>query len=313
MTAFSYLIRREAWENRAFVYAPVAVAALLLLGVFLSLMHDVTSGGFEHVMLKMEELGEMRTAGAFAITAILMSIIACVFSLVMMIMLFFYLLDALYAERKDRSILFWRSLPVSDTQTVLSKLASAVILVPLITLAAIAVTDILVLAVGTVFTWIRGGSAWELIWGPAPLFKGWVITGYFLLTLGIWFLPFFSWLLLVSSWARQTVFLWAVLPPLGITVLEYMINGTHRIFSMLGEWKLEYFRSAWDTSLFVNIDKHGATDAEELAAAETIRENLLSVIDLGGFLAAPELWVGFIVSALFLTGAIYLRRYRDES
>ncbi|MEE8527257.1 MAG: hypothetical protein V3S70_01675 [Gammaproteobacteria bacterium] len=313
MSAFAYLLQRETWENRAIVFAPVIVGGVLLTGLLLSLFQGVTSAGFEQVVIKMEELGEMRTAGAFAVTSVLLFAIAVVFAFVMMIMLFFYMLDALYSERKDRSILFWRSLPVSDNMTVLSKLATAIVVAPLITLAALAITDIVTLIMGTVFTWFRGGSAWELIWGPAPLFKSWVIVGYGLLAMVIWFLPFFGWLLLVSAWARQTPFLWAILPPLAILIIEKIVNGTHTFFTMIGEYKVEFFRAAFDVEMFEGFDKEHTTEAEELQVIGTIQDNLLGVIDIGGLLSAPELWAGLAVAAVFTSGAIYLRRWREEA
>ncbi len=313
MSAFAYLLQRETWENRALIFAPVIVGGVLLTGLLLSLFQGVTSAGFEQVVIKIDELGDMRTAGAFAITSVLLFAIAIVFAFVMMIMLFFYMLDALYSERKDRSILFWRSLPVSDSMTVLSKLATAVVVAPLVTLAALAITDILTLILGTVFTWFRGGSAWELIWGPAPLFRSWIIAGYGLLAIAIWALPFFSWLLLVSAWARQTPFLWAILPPLAIIIIEKTVNGTHSFVTMVGEYKAEFFRVAFDVQMFEVFEKKHTSDAEELQMIEAVQDNLLGVIDIGGFLSAPELWVGLVIAAVFTSGAIYLRRWREEA
>ncbi len=313
MSAFASLLQRETWENRAIILAPAVVGAVLLFGLLLSLFQGVTSVGFEHVVIKLDELGEMRTAGAFAVTTALLGAIAAVFAFVMMIMLFFYMLDALYAERKDRSILFWRSLPVSDSMTVLSKLATAIVVAPLITLAAIAITDILTLIMGTVFTWIRGGSAWDLIWGPAPLFKSWIIVGYSLLAATIWFLPFFGWLLLVSAWARQVPFLWAALPPLAVIIVEKIVNGTHTFFTMVGEYKVEFFRAAFDVQMFKEFDKKHTSEADEIQAIDAVRDNLLSVIDVGGLLSAPELWAGLVIAAVFTAGAIYLRRWREEA
>src|SRR5206468_10746510 len=62
----------------------------------------------------------------------------------------FYCLDALYGERRDRSILFWKSLPVSDVMAVLSKLAIPIVILPLLSFAVTVATQFFMLLLSTV-------------------------------------------------------------------------------------------------------------------------------------------------------------------
>ncbi|MGC1458667.1 MAG: hypothetical protein WA825_10345, partial [Steroidobacteraceae bacterium] len=112
------LIRRELWEHRALWIAPLAVAALLLLLAIIG----KTNADFGQVALP-----EQRRA----LFAVIMAYAVVPQFLVLGIVSWMYAGDCLYAERKDRSILFWKSMPVSDTLTVLSKLLLVVVLVPL--------------------------------------------------------------------------------------------------------------------------------------------------------------------------------------
>ena len=143
------LVRRELWEHKALIVAPLVVAALMIFGIVLSFITAVFTGvSFDVAVATLELTGAPDS------------------------------IDALYAERKDKSILFWRSLPVTDTETVVSKLLTAVIAAPLVTIGIMIASQIVLLILATLAILIGGGNPVELIWGPLPLVQFWVLTIY---------------------------------------------------------------------------------------------------------------------------------------
>ena len=168
------------------------------------------------------------------IYAITLSTFTAVQLFSMVIVLFFYLLDSLLAERKDRSILFWKSLPVSDTEVVLSKLLMAAAVVPLFVLVVSSVLQVLFALVWSVrFSDSILGEALMAWDGPVWL----KLQASFLLTIAtaiLWYLPLIAYLMVVSVWARRNAFLWAVLPPVAVLAIENMILGSNHFGDFLG-------------------------------------------------------------------------------
>ena len=199
----------------------------------------------------------------------------------------FYSLDALHGERRDRSILFWKSLPVSDLTTVLSKASIPLVVLPLLAFAIIVATQMIMATLSTVVLLGSGLSAAT----PAtqlPLLQSSLMLLYHLLTVhALWHAPIFAWLLLVSGWARRATFLWAVLPPLAIGVVEKIAFNTSHFAAMLG------YRFAGPESF--HFTEPGP----------------LMTPDPGKFLSTPGLWIGLAVAAIFLAAAVRLRRYRE--
>src|SRR5262249_29145578 len=148
------------------------------------------------------------------------------FDIIMVFVVFFYLLDSLYADRRDRSVLFWRSMPVSDTRTVLSKLATGMLALTGITLAATIAADL----IGILFEVISGAFVEHsivLLKHPLALLEGWGTLLYALVAQAIWFLPFFGWWMLASAWAKKAPFLWAMLPPALLMFFEWLLFRSH--------------------------------------------------------------------------------------
>ena len=300
------LIRREIWEHKSLYVVP---GVLSLVIVLMSVLSQVFVSRFESqidmALFGASNLGEAEraaalTAGLFALTT--------TFIMAMGILTIFYALDSLYAERKDKSILFWRSLPVTDTETVLSKLATAILVIPAFTLAAVAVTHILVFLVSSIWIEMRGASAWTLLWQPAPFFDTWLATFIILVALAIWISPFIGWFLFVSTFAKRSPFLFAFLPLIVIPMVEGIVFRTNVFFTMLTE------RIPFNAPIIAELNA-GTFDFEEESVFELAQEGIsvLSLLDLGRFLMSPAVWLGVIVCGLFCFGAIYVRRYRDES
>ena len=131
----------------------------------------------------------------------------------------FYCLDALHGERRDRSILFWKSLPVSDLTAVLSKLTIPLVVLPLLAFAITVCVQVIMLLMTSANLLTHGMSA-ATTWAHFPVFQDWLVLLYGLVAIAFWHAPIYGWLLFVSGWARRATFLWAVLPLLAIGIFE---------------------------------------------------------------------------------------------
>ncbi len=296
------LIRRELWEHRSIYLTPAIIGLLMSLG---TVTGQATFSAFDQAVdlaiLGGSNLGENERAAA--ISAV-MSGVSVFFVIGMWFLTIFYTLDALYAERKDRSILFWRSIPCTDFETVLSKLLTAVFVIPLITFAFVIATHILVLVISSIWIGIQGANAGHMIWSAAPLMDNWAATLVFLLAVPLWSSPFIGWFLFVSAYTKRSPLMMAVLPLLVLPMLEKILFGTSAIAEA-------FYVRAWKMPLFQGVDPTEFFDERNHTVPEAI--SLFDVMDLGGFLASGGLWVGIIVCGLFTTAAIYVRRYRDDS
>ena len=300
------LIRRELWEHRAIYVMPLVIALLVFLG---SVTGQVAVSGFDHAVdigiLGATNLGEN---GRSAAITVLMISLSSTFVFAMWILTIFYSLDALYAERKDRSILFWRSIPSTDFETVLSKLLTALLVIPLVTFVFIVLTHLVVLMVTSVWLGARGANTWHLIWTAAPFIDNWTATLVFLLALPLWLSPFVGWSLFVSAFAKRSPFLIAALPIAILPLLERMIFHT-TVFAevfFVRSVKMPLFRGLDNLELLFQ-------EGEHFKMVGDASVSLLALLDLGRFFSSPALWLGIVVCGIFTTAAIYVRRYRDDS
>ena len=297
------LVRRELWEHRAIYIAPLVIALVMSL---MSLTGQVTISAFGHevdlAIIGASSAGEIERQAA--ITAILM-VFTSIFALGAWILMIFYSLDALYAERRDKSILFWRSLPVTDAETVISKLLTAVLVIPLTAFAFVVVTHLLNLILWSIWLSIQGGDAGHLLWSAAPLFDNWAATLIIAVAMPLWLSPLIGWFLFVSAFTKRSPLLIAFLPMFVVPMLEKMVSPTSLF------WDAIFARSV-RPPLFKGIDVSRIFDQDNFQiAADTA--SLLAKIDLARFLSSPSMWLGLVVCGLFTTAAIYIRRYRDES
>lgn len=300
------LIQRELWEHRAIYVAPIVIAVIVSL---MLVTGQVAVSAFDQaidiVILGATNLGDNERAAA---VTLMMTATSPMFLITMWIMTIFYALDSLYAERKDRSILFWRSLPVTDAETVVSKLLIALIVIPLITFALILLTHLTILAIVSVWLGFHGADAWHLIWQAAPLIDTWIATLIFVLTLPLWLSPFIGWFLFVSAFAKRSPFLIAFLPMVILPMLEKITLGT----TMFAQ---AFFTRSVRMPLVRGLDlsdfmSDSGIDQEVIAESGL---SLLSLIDITGYLASPGLWAGLVVCGLFTAAAVYMRRFRDET
>lgn len=299
------LIRRELWEHRSIFVTPVAIGLILSLGVLVTEgMLAAHPAEVDIGIAAASNLGEL--AHRSAVINGLLFVPGVIIFAGMSILVIFYSLDSLYAERKDKSILFWRSLPVTDAETVISKALTGALIIPVVSFVAIVATQLISMILTSIWIMIEGGNAIHLIWAPASLVSLWAATLVGMLSLSLWLAPFLGWFLFVSAFAKRMPLLLAALPIIMLPMLENWIFGTRLFFDAFFVRTVEPIRDA----------------AEAAKATFEISDNLhvssfiadpWQAIQFGSFLAKPDLWAGLVVSAIFITGAVYVRRYRDES
>jgi ABC-2 type transport system permease protein len=260
-------VRRELWENRSIYLAPLIVAAVISFGSVLAVRHNLQPAS----LATHDEL----VGGILMATTLIVAI--------------FYCLDALYGERRDRSVLFWKSMPVSDWTAVLSKMIVPMVVLPVVTFALTIVTQLIMLLASSAFLSINGRSAaalWQLPW--LEMSSGLL---YHLVTVhSLYYAPIFGWLLLVSAWAKRLPFLWAFLPLAAIGFVEKIVFNTTHFGTMLG--------SRISGGMEAAPPKGGAMMMPWPAHPLE-------------FLTRPGLWIGLAIAAACVAGAVRLRRYRD--
>ena len=298
------LIRREVWEHRSIFITPAAIAVIVTLGTMATLMF---AGGFaDH--LNVAIFGASNLAGDAerkgVLTAYFMGF-SWLFLFAVAILMVFYSLDCLYAERKDKSILFWRSLPITDAETVISKLLTTIVVIPLVTVAVIALTHLVNLVFIGIWVSMKGGDAGHLVWGAAPLFDNWGAA--LIVTLGgaIWMSPFIGWFMLVSALTKRLPFLMAFMPLVVIPLVEF-------IFLRTSVFADAVFARRGSMPLFRDMDMESFFDEERILLSDEA-VSLIAKLDVLQFLTSPSMWAGLLVCGLLTTAAIYVRRYRDES
>jgi len=283
---FFWSVRRELWENRSIYLAPLIAAGVVLFGF------GITAFGLPQRRVNALALESARQRAAIEIPydAAAMMIMFTVF-----IVGIVYCLDTLYGERRDRSILFWKSLPVSDRTSVLSKAIVPLAILPLLTFVIVLATQFIMLLISTAVLLPSGlaGTTWQLL--PWPRLS--LILLYGLVTSALWEAPIYAWLLLVSSWARRATFLWALLPWLAVSAIEKL---------------------AFDTTFFIRMlirrltggFEEGFVVVQYPKDAHVPVVDRLTQFDPLKFFSGPGLWIGLVFAAACLIAAIRLRRYR---
>jgi ABC-2 type transport system permease protein len=274
---FLYAVRREIWEYRSLYVAPTIVAILFLVAFA---MAKARATNFHFSAGDHAQVGPY-TIVSYALMAVFMLVGA------------FYCLDTLYGERRDRSILFWKSLPVSDITTVLAKASIPLIILPLLIFVLTVVTQWLMLLLDSILTLATGGSV-AALWAQVPLFQMAFMLFFHLVAVhGLQLAPAYCWLLLVSAWARRAPLLWAVIPPIAIAIAERIAFNTGYFVHLLR------FLMGGNDSVRFTQDGGGMAMAPLMAG------------DIVQFFAYPGLWCGLAVAGVLLYATIRVRQVRE--
>jgi ABC-2 type transport system permease protein len=324
MNTYLMLLKREFWEHRSLWIAPaIWVGIIIVLFAWLVFIKmDDLAGESARAMLSANNIEDVASLSekdrehlrqAMAIpeeraqTPLAFTYLGIhgLLSGFVIIVVFFYLIDCLFSERRDRSILFWKSLPVSDTQVVLSKFLVAMVVVPLGVIVLSALMQLLVLGIWTVRT---SGTLigqitpdWNLLsWLRAQgLELGLMLGGV------MWYAPIAAYFMLLSVWARKLVILWAVVPLVAVPALEKFFMGSTHVLEFLGQ-RFGGFVSELNINASAFEDHH---DGEHLPRVQ----DLYDALDLSGMFTSAEAWMGMAAAALMLFLAVRIRRYRDET
>jgi len=278
----SWSVQRELWEFRSIYLAPLAAAAVVLFGFLISTFR---------LPAKMRAAMALAPEKQHAAIVMPYHFAAALIMGAAVIVAVFYCLDALHGERRDRSILFWKSLPVSDLTTVLAKASIPLVVLQLLSFAITVATQWIMLLLSSAVL-LGNGMNVATLRTQLSLFQMSLMLLYHLMTVhALWYAPIYGWLLLVSAWARRAPLLWAVLPPLAICVVEKIAFNTSHFAAMLGG----RFRGG----------------AEAVTFPGRFPIDPMMQLTPGRFLSSPGLWIGLLVFAIFLAAAVRLRRYRE--
>jgi ABC-2 type transport system permease protein len=311
------LMRRELWESPgAFKWTPIVILGLTLFFIVFGL---ILGSRFDNEMaFTLDAIRQFADVPddqkRLFVTGALFSVSGLFFQILILILLF-YLSSCLYDERKDRSILFWKSLPISDTMTVASKVLTACLLAPAIYLAVVIVTQIIVLLIASVYGLLAGINPITAFWLPASLPKLWLVMGLGLVIQGLWLLPIYAWLVFCSSWAPRVPILVAVAVPAVLSLLQHA-------WSLLSSFSLPQLnvgmivlRRLGSGILPSNVGWRVESNGNEIDLADLeFNEGLfMSFSNSLDFLLRPGMWVGIAIALALLAGAVWFRRRATDT
>lgn len=322
MKTFYWLIKREYWENRGgFLWAPIVTGGIFLALNIMAIItaevigarHGFSVGGNNlQALIAKADAGDLHKLGA-ALDVTLISVMV-ILSLVVGIVILFYCLGSLYDDRRDRSVLFWKSLPISNSSTVLSKVASATLLAPAIAIVAGIVFGMLQLMLLALVLSFHGVNVWQVLTLAHPL-RAAASLICALPVYALWAIPAVGWLMLCSAWARSKPFLWAVAVPLvaGLMVTWFGLMG---LFNLPASWFWSNIVQRSLLSVFPASSVIYNDSKLELSAGLDDGIDPLALFSPGhtyGLLASPNLWIGVAAGVAMIAAATWFRRVRDDS
>jgi ABC-2 type transport system permease protein len=280
---FAWSVRREIWENRSIWIAPLAAAGFVLFGFALGVLR------MSHTL---KEIAKAPPDAQLAFRMLPYGIAGIAILGASIVVAVFYCLGTLYNERRDRSILFWKSMPVSDLTTLLAKIIVPLVVLPLISIVVICATQLVMLGLNAL-GWAANGRDVASLWTTVPLPGLWAFVVYVTVTVTLWYAPLYAWLLVLSAWARRAPFLWAILPPLAIIVVEKLAFDTNWFFNLVS-YRL---RGGFGAAFTELPHRHGHFQ--------------LPMPDPVKYFSTPGLWAGLAVAAALFALAVWLRRRRE--
>jgi ABC-2 type transport system permease protein len=276
-------IRRELWEVRSIYIAPLAVAAVFLFGFLFFLPHFASVARAAAADVNQQD---KILLPPFDFAAVAVMGIAFVVGLL-------YSVEALYAERRDRSILFWKSVPVSDLTVVLAKASIPLLVVPIVCYGVTFILQSIMLVLSSLVL-LASGLSVHTLWKTVSFLLSSFYLLYHILTVHVlWYAPIYGWLLLISAWARRAPLLWVILPPMAISIFERLVFHSNHFAEFIGSrfsGGTEMDTSSYDGAFPFHHGVH---------------------LTPFNFLMSPGLWIGLVLAAVFLFAAARIRRYRE--
>lgn len=296
MKAAMMLMRREYWEHRGrFFWLPVVIFGLFMLASLI--IGIAVGGGFSaaHPSGVADTENVARLGFGIGFIFYILFSLSCIA----------YFVSCLSEDRVDKSVLFWRSLPVSDTKTVLAKVGAFALLGTAITLAALIITHLLVLFALACMASARGAAGFTVFTSFSALVGTWALYAWAMLLNALWWLPYIGWLLIISSIFRKRTWIFAILPPIIVGFAEQIISTI--------------FTAHTSSHFFSFITRHLVTSpAYPFGGAHMTPTNLVGASHHGflayageitHYLALPSMWIGVGIGIVLITGATVIRRY----
>ena len=198
MNKFLALVKREYWENKGAFFKLPSIVGLIFSVFFVCLtLLSLVKG---HVWFYGAQNVDVSQIGSFVDRALYAY--SFPFILMLWIVVFNYFLSAFYQERKDGSILFWQSLPISQFETVMSKWVAGLLIAPVCAWLVIIATELIILCLGTIVVWHSGHFSPLLLWNPGMLITTWLSMLSDLYMQVVWLFPLLAWCMFCSSFAK---------------------------------------------------------------------------------------------------------------
>lgn len=322
MNKFITLLKREFWENRgALLITPIVMGGIYIvfafMGIGIQMRFDNHDWTLREGILAMSRLDSDLLS--FVYYQIQLGPLSMLFTTALAIVVIFYLLGSLYDDRKNRSILFWKSMPASDSLTIASKLTTALLVAPLLFWIAMVLTHVVLMLIGSAMIWLVGMSAWDIFLSNLQAFKAWSMMLLMYLAQGIWALPLYGWLLLVSSFAPRIPILFAILPPVVFGFLQWWITflrtftfGKQDLFGAIGHW---FANSPVILSVTVNDEHLRRNDMFETGLGIPLFddfEHAVTAANVFDRLLSTQMLIGLAMAAVMMYAAWWLRRRAAE-
>jgi len=275
---FLALVRREVLEHPSlFIGAPAILGALLAIGslwVLSMLPSEEIALGVEYLSILFDGLSPLQMAPMFMLLAVPFIIVLFVCGIV-------YLLNTLFQDRKDGSVLFWQSMPVSNLSTVLAKVVTLGAVVPVFYIATLFVLYIFTTIQLTILGFNYGVEVAGLGYMLGAAVVSLLLVYLSALAGTLWLLPSIGWILLFSAFARRTPLLWAIGVFILFGFLEDFVFGSQ----FLANW----VESRSDPSRYL------------ITEFSSILSRFFNY----------EMLFGVLVGAILIAGAVYMRRFID--
>ncbi len=317
-----WLVKREYWEHKGgFFWTPIVVAAIMTFFVAASLFAAIAMGSHNHFQIGNTSVTDLSSAltadqqsqAAAGLAAGYMGMASPLFMVLGFVVFFFYL-GSLFDERKDRSVLFWKSLPISDSATVLSKLAIGLIVAPAITFVTATLMSMLCTLMICIAAGFSGLHVFGQVFGTASLYLAPLQVAAMLPVYVMWALPAAGWLMMVSAWARTKPFLWAVGAPLLIGALLTWFNAMAGLnWNLVWFWQNIVARGLLSVMPGTWFMSHGIAKARDMTAGIHEHSDMSTLLTQSWqMFTTADMWIGIAAGAAMIYAAIRLRRWRDE-